>query len=87
MTDIKRDWDILTDEERKSAIDEVIGYFATERGEEIGIIAASELLDMFLRTTGSTIYNHALDDLRPLLEKNLTQTLADIDITLRKSKP
>lgn len=69
MTEIKRDWDILSVEERKVAIDEIIGYFATERNEEIGFIAAGELLDMFLRTTGSTIYNHALDDVRPLLEK------------------
>jgi len=69
MTEIKRDWDVLSDDERKVAIDEIIGYFATGRNEEIGIIAAGELLDMFLRTTGGTIYNHALDGVRPLLEK------------------
>lgn len=86
MTDIKRDWDILSDEERKVALAEIIGYFATERNEEIGVIAAGELLDMFLRTTGSTIYNHALDDVRPLLEKSLATTLIDIDTTLRKQK-
>lgn len=84
MIEIKRDWDILSDEERKAAIDEIIGYFATGRNEEIGIIAAGELLDMFLRTTGGTIYNHALDDIRPLLEKNLSTTILDIDTTLRK---
>ncbi len=84
MTEIKRDWDILSDEERKAAIDEIIGYFATGRNEEIGIIAAGELLDMFLRTTGGIIYNHALDDVSPLLEKNLATTLLDIDTTLRK---
>ncbi len=86
MTEIKRDWDILSNEERKAAIDEIIGYFATERNEEIGVIAAGELLDMFLRTTGSTIYNYALDDVRPLLEKSLATTLLDIDTTLRKQK-
>ena len=85
MTEIKRDWDILTDEERKHALDEIIGYFATERNEEMGVIAAGELLDMFLRTTGNTLYNHALDDVRPLLEKNLATTLLDIDTTLRKN--
>ncbi len=85
MTEIKRDWDVLSDGERKAAIDEIIGYFATERNEEIGIIATGELLDMFLRTTGGTIYNHALDDIRPLLEKNLVNTLLDIDTALRKN--
>lgn len=87
MPEIKRDWDILSDEKRKHAIDEIIGYFATERGEEIGVIAAGELLDMFLRTTGGAIYNHALDDLHPLLEKNLATTLLDIDTDLRKQNP
>jgi len=86
MAEIKRGWDILSDEERKGAIDEIIGYFATERNEEIGVIAAGELLDMFLRTAGSTIYNHALDDVKPLLEKSLATTLLDIDVSLRKNK-
>jgi uncharacterized protein (DUF2164 family) len=85
MTDIKRNWDVLTDDERKHALDEIIGYFATERNEDIGIIAAQSLLDMFLRTTGVTLYNHALDDLRPLLEKNLATALLDVDISLRKN--
>lgn len=86
MTEIKRDWDILSDEERKAALAEIIGYFATERNEDIGVIAAGELLDMFLRTTGSTIYNHALDGVRPFLEKSLATTLLDIDTTLRKNE-
>lgn len=86
MTEIKRKWDMLSKEERQSAIDEIISYFATERNEEIGVIAAGDLLDLFLRTTSGAIYNHALDDLRPLLEKNLATTLLDIDTTLRKNE-
>ncbi|MBP9728147.1 MAG: DUF2164 family protein [Candidatus Moranbacteria bacterium] len=86
MAEIKRDWDILSDEERRRTLDDIIGYFATERGEVIGVIAAGELLDLFLRTTGSTIYNHAIDDARPLLEKNFSSALLDIDISLRKNK-
>jgi uncharacterized protein (DUF2164 family) len=87
MANIKREWDILSEEERKRATDEIISYFTTERGEEIGVIAAGELLDLFLRSTGGDIYNHALDDVRPLLEKNLATTLLDTDVALRKSKP
>jgi uncharacterized protein (DUF2164 family) len=86
MPDIRRDWDILTDEERKRATDAIISYFTAERGEEMGVIAAGELLDLFLRSTGGDIYNHALDDTRPLIEKNLATTLLDIDTTLRKQK-
>lgn len=86
MSEIKRNWDVLSAEERQTAINEIIGYFATERNEEMGVIAAGDLLDLFLRTTSGAIYNHALDDVRPLLEKSLTTTLLDIDTTLRKNE-
>jgi uncharacterized protein (DUF2164 family) len=86
MSEIKRNWDVLSTEERQTAINEIIGYFATERNEEIGVIAAGDLLDLFLRTTSGAIYNHTLDDAKPLLEKSLTTTLLDIDTTLRKNE-
>lgn len=85
MTKTKRNWDVLSDEERKAAIDEIVAYFATERDEEIGVIAAGDLLDMFLRTTSGTIYNTALNDVKLLLQKNFETILLDIDINLKKS--
>ena len=86
MSEIKRNWDVLSAEERQTAINEIIGYFATERNEEMGVIAAGDLLDLFLRTTSGAIYIHALDDAKPLLEKSLATTLLDIDTTLRKNE-
>lgn len=79
-----RAWDFLSQKQRQTAVDDIINYFQTERDETIGIIAAESILDFFLQTTGSTIYNKALDDLRPLLEKELDGALLNIDISLRK---
>lgn len=80
MPEVKRDWDVLSDAERRHAIGEIIGHFEKERGEKIGIVAAGQILDMVLRVTHSAVYNRALDTIKLFLEKNIV----DIDISLRK---
>ncbi len=84
MPEIKRDFDVLTPDERRKITDEFITFFFEKHGEKIGVIAAGEILDFFLETAGSPMYNKALDDLKPLLEKKLGDTLFDIDTFLRK---
>lgn len=86
MGEIKRDWDLLSNEQRRLAIDAIITYFKEELDQEIGIIAGEHILDFFLRTTTSAVYNRALDDMKPFLEKNLESTLFDIDVHLRKTE-
>jgi uncharacterized protein (DUF2164 family) len=80
MPEIKRDWDVLSDDERRFAIGEIIGYFEKERGEKIGVVAAGQLLDLLLRITYAPVYNKVLDNVKSLLEK----ALEDADISLRK---
>lgn len=84
MSETKRDWDLLSEDQRRLVISQITSYFETERNEKIGVIAAEQLLDFFLRDVGSTIYNRALDNIKPFLEKNLEKTLLDIDTSLRK---
>jgi uncharacterized protein (DUF2164 family) len=86
MGEVKRDWDVLSDARRRLVIDEIIAYFAEERNEKIGVVAAGNILDFFLQVVGNSVYNKALDDLKPLLEKNLGDTLLDVDISLRKGE-
>jgi len=49
MGDVKRKWDILSKEQRDSVAKNIIYYFKNEREQEIGIIAAEEILDFFLK--------------------------------------
>ncbi|MEK7549474.1 MAG: DUF2164 family protein, partial [Patescibacteria group bacterium] len=86
MGEIKRDWDLLSNEQRRLTIDAIITYFKEELDQEIGIISAEHILDFFLRTTTSAVYNRALDDMKPFLEKNLESTFFDIDVHLRKTE-
>ena len=85
MNAIRCGWDVLSDDERRFLVGEIVGYFETERGEKIGVVAAGQILDFFLRMAGPLLYNRALDDTKVLLEKNLGSILLDIDVTLRKS--
>lgn len=45
----------LTDDERRKVIDEVIVFFSSERGEEIGVIAAERVLDEVLEVVGDAM--------------------------------
>lgn len=67
-TIIKRSWDILTEEQREKAINEIISFFRSERNEEIGVIATGNILDMFLQTTGIDLYNKGIDDSNDFLK-------------------
>ena len=84
MKEEKRAWDFLSKDQRRAAIDEVIGYFKSEREEEIGLIAAENILDFFLQTGGSAIYNKAIDDIKIFLAKESEDTLLNLDVTLRR---
>ncbi|KKU50917.1 MAG: hypothetical protein A3A28_01585 [Candidatus Sungbacteria bacterium RIFCSPLOWO2_01_FULL_47_32] len=86
MSTLKRAWDFLSDEQRRTVIDEIIGYFATEKNETIGVVAAENILDFFLQSAGNAIYNKALDDIKPFLASELESTLLNIDISLRKAE-
>lgn len=84
MTESKRAWDMVSKERRKDAIKKIVDYFTAERDEELGVIAAEEILDFFLQTIGGDIYNKALDDMRPILEQEYENMLLNADISLRK---
>jgi uncharacterized protein (DUF2164 family) len=84
MTNIKRSWDILSDDERGKAINELIAFFSMERNEKIGIIAAGYILDIFLQTTGVTLYNKGIDAANNYTKKRFEELNADIEISVKK---
>lgn len=77
---------LLTDKQRQESIKEIISFFDTERGEEIGYIAAENILEMFLKTTGITLYNKGVEDTKNYLRNSLAEVESGIDIALKKVK-
>lgn len=84
MGEVQKQWDYLNEEQQRTAIAEIIAFFQNERDEEIGEVAAREILDMFLERIGGAVYNRALEDAKDYLGKKFEDVLVDIDITLRK---
>lgn len=74
----------LTDEERAKAIDEIVSFFAEERDENIGTIAAGEVLDFFLSRLAPPIYNTGIHDARAWFEHAISTMSVDYDMLLRQ---
>ncbi|MBP2030128.1 uncharacterized protein (DUF2164 family) [Methanohalophilus levihalophilus] len=84
MTAVRRSYDVLSEEKRKKCIQEIISLFKDERDEDIGIIAAEDLLNSFLQIVGFDLYNKGIDDAKDFLKNRLEDAEIDIDALLKK---
>lgn len=83
MNAVRRSHDLLSEKDRDKVIKEIISHFHTERDEEIGVIAAGDLLDFFSQAIGDGIYNKAIEDARQAIRKMLEGLDFEVDL-LRK---
>lgn len=72
----------LPKETQKEAIAYIARYFQEERDEEIGQVAASELLRFFLKEVGPSIYNQAVADIQQRMQLHVT----DLDIEFHQEE-
>jgi len=84
MAEIKRKWDLLGKEEREIILKQIITFYKTQRSEEIGIIAAGEILDFFLQNVGAIIHNKTIEKTKEILMQNFENTEVDLDLLLDK---
>lgn len=75
---------LLTPEQKTSAIEEIIRFFETEREETIGVIAAEEVLDLFLETMGKEIYNNAISNSVKFVKSRLEGLDFEMETSLKK---
>lgn len=79
MNDAKRRWERLSEEKKQAVINELIHFFEQERGEEIGVVAATQLLDFFLQRAGPEIYNKGVLDAKKAMENRFEDLGYDLD--------
>lgn len=84
MSKIKRDWDPLSKERRAGLLREIITYFKATHDQEIGMLAAEDILDFFLQTIGSDLYRKAIDDTRNVVRQNAENLDVDLDLLMHK---
>ncbi|WP_337098491.1 DUF2164 domain-containing protein [Paenibacillus sp. YIM B09110] len=73
----------LTKENKQQLVNELQGYFELERSEEIGTLAAEQLLDFMIEQLGPFLYNHAMSDARKTVLERM-QSLEDELYALEK---
>jgi uncharacterized protein (DUF2164 family) len=62
-------------------------YFLQERGEEIGELAADNLLDFMLKELGPFVYNQAVQDARTVLMQKAATMEEDLFALEQPIKP
>lgn len=78
--DIKRKWDLSSDEAKKKCMDEIIRWFDDIQGDSVGVIAAQDLLDTLAQTIGPDLYNKGVTDAKQLLAGRFEDIQIDLDI-------
>ncbi|MFB5660960.1 DUF2164 domain-containing protein [Alteribacillus sp. HJP-4] len=68
----------LPKENKDQIISLVKEYFYNERSEEIGDLAAENMLDFVIKEIGPYIYNQGIKDAREMLEQKMMSLEEDI---------
>lgn len=76
----------LKTEERQHLISKVQNFFKSERGEDLGLIAAEVILDFFLEDLGPIMYNKSLDDSKQWFSKMMNDVEFEFEQLYRETK-
>ncbi len=79
----KEPLDLLSKERRQTLIKEIITYFKVEREEEIGVIAAEEVLDFFVEGLGKDLYNKGITDAKASVKNCMENMEVDLDLLFK----
>ena len=74
-----RKWERLGEEKKQAVINELINFFENERGENIGVVAAEQLVNFFLQSAGADIYNKGVLDAKKVLATRIEDLGYDLD--------
>jgi len=75
---------LLSEHQRSAATREIINFFSTEMDDEIGLIAAEDILDMFLDRIGNSLYNKGVEDAIHYAKEQHQRIAFDMEMILKK---
>lgn len=75
---MKRKWERLSEDEKEKAKEALIYFFEKERDQQIGLIAAEEILNFFLEQVGPKLYNKGLQDAKTAVQNRMEELDYDI---------
>lgn len=80
----KRTLEFLTTERRETLVKEIITFFKTDRDQELGMLAAEDILDFFLQNLGKDIYNKGVSDSKATIKQAFEDLDVNLDLLLKK---
>ena len=75
---------LLSEEKKREVVGAIIAYYQRERGEEIGVIAAEEILELVLELVGSEIFNKGVNEATKLIQERLAGVWLDVEAIVKK---
>ena len=84
MKNNKSKLSLISDEKKRGAVEAIIAFYKRERDEEIGVIAAEEILDLVVDLVGREIFNKGVDETVRLLQDRLGSVWVDVEAIVKK---
>ena len=84
MEKTKRAWELIPEEKKRKAVQETINFFQNERDEEIGIIAAENILNHFMQEVGIDLYNKGVLDAMKFIKTRFEDIELDMEGLMNK---
>ena len=82
---LNRKWDIEDTELNKKCIDEVISRVEElENSDEVGIIAAQDIIDIVTENLAPVFYNQGVEDARKTVQDKIQDIEVDLDVLKQK---
>ena len=75
---------LISDEKKREVVEAIIAFYKRERDEEIGVIAAEEILELVIDLVGRDIFNKGVDETARLLQDRLSGVWVDVEATVKK---
>lgn len=71
---------VLQEEQKMIYVKKIIGFFHDQRDEEIGVIAAQEVLEFFLALVGDDVYARAIKDVQKITKGKLDDLVLELEL-------
>ncbi|MBP9702231.1 DUF2164 family protein [Candidatus Woesebacteria bacterium] len=75
---------LISDEKKRGAVEAIIAFYKRERDEEIGVIAAEEILEFVIDLVGKDIFNKGIDETVRLVQDRLSGVWMDVEAIVKK---
>jgi uncharacterized protein (DUF2164 family) len=77
---MKRKWDMASDEIQRKCVDEVIARVEEIDSDEVGMIAAQDIIDIVTSNLAPAIYTAGLKDAQKILQQKMFDVESEIEL-------